>query len=350
MKRTFAITSLAAVTLAAGAVCTLIPSTANQAVPLDGVPRAITSEVTTLGTFDAGDVLKITVAATGGRAAYVLRADASRPDAGVVVDGGPVNESFQHRVIADGELRLFVDVAAGVPVTVALERGSADFVRPAGQSIAFVFEDAFLVDGLYDPSTNDEADQELLVSIESQVRDGIIERLGEIFDGTGVTVLGPGDALPADVSIVTYTGQRELATGGEIDGLAVSGCSDIVVFGEVLPRGQNVDPGNRNLTDAAAVYTGSFRGTGDCDAGLVVNSVNNIINALALSGAHEAGHLLGLNHTALDGLMSSAPSFAIQRQLAFQRSQVALGSGDDIEVFTTVVQDPATYFDSIFAP
>jgi hypothetical protein len=116
-----------------------------------------------------------------------------------------------------------------------------------------------------------------------------------------------------------------------------------VLLGEVLPSGQRIDVGNQDPNDSAAVYVGSFRGT------FVLDSVNNIINPLAVTGAHEAGHLLGLNHTALDGLMTRNLSFAFQRQLGFQRSQIVLDAGSGPEVFTNVVQDPHVYFDRIFS-
>ena len=134
-----------------------------------------------------------------------------------------------------------------------------------------------------------------------------------------------------------------------IDCDRVRACPFRVRFGEVLTSGQEVDPGNQNRADTAVVYTGSFRAPAGCpERGFVVDSVNNIINTLSLTCAHEIGHLLGLNHTALEGLMAQRPSLAFQRQLRFQRSQIRDGITDN--VITTVIQDPQIYFENIFSP
>ena len=83
-----------------------------------------------------------------------------------------------------------------------------------------------------------------------------------------------------------------------------------------------------------------------------MDSVNNIINTLSLTGAHEAAHLLGLSHSALEGLMAARPSLAFQRRLLFQRSQLIQFDPltDTFSVATSVVQDPAIYFENIFSP
>jgi hypothetical protein len=323
------------------------PFTNLTPLNFNGLRQRIVSEVSPLGSFAVGTVLSINVDSDKGDGVYILRLDEGRNDAGVIINGGLIGQTFMHRVNQAGPLFLFLDAPADAIAGATLGFGNASYQKPPGQNIVVEFETDFLADGLFDPATNTQADRDFLSSIEPTVQDGVLDRLLEIFAGTGVTIIGPNEARPAEFSLLTISGQRVLGEG--LDGLPVSGCDDIVLFGEVLPRGTKVDPGNQNQTDSAAVYTGSFRGTGTCDPGLVVNSTNNIINALALGGAHEVGHLMGLNHTALDGLMSATPSFAIQRQLSFQRSQIALDQGQGLQVFTSVIQDPAIYFENVFS-
>ena len=273
-----------------------------------------------------------------------------RAGAGVIVDGGPIGRPFQHRVGQDGNLFLFLDVPGEVRATVTVAPGSADFRRPAEQVVVVEFEDDFLVDGLLGPAAGDDADRALLEAIEPTVRKGIIERLAEIFAESGVVIASADEEeSSAERSPLTYSGRRKTGDGTGPDELLVGGCARFVIFGELLPEGRRIDAGNREPADRAVVYVGSFRGTQDCDAGLLINSTNNMINALALSGAHEIGHLVGLGHTALDGIMSAAPSFAIQRPLSFQRSQIVLLAEGQPLIITNVIQDPDAYFRGIFA-
>ena len=286
--------------------------------------------------------------------AYVLEPDGQRDGAGVIVGGGPINEPFLHRVKQDGRLFLYVHPPNDPRGTIALSAGPADYAGPTGQVIAVKFEEDFLVVGLFDGDADDEAARQRLADIEPIVREGIIERLSEVFSGTGVTIVAAGEGQrPADQSLLTYRGRREFVSDQGQDTISVIGCADSVIFGEVLSSGGQIDAGNRDPNDEAIVYVGSFRGTGACDPGLVLNSTNNIINALTITGTHETGHLLGLTHTALAGIMSPTPTVAFQRQLALQRSQIVWDPDADaqqLEVVTNVIQDPDVYFARLFSP
>lgn len=383
--------SIAAIALLAGTTCDsvgLLNSTNRAGDSFENLPllsigtglQTIGSDVSRLGVLNAGDVLRIRVVGRSARIAYILRPE-TNGSKGIIVDGGPVADdatqdvSFLHRVEADGELLLFVDAPAGSTVRAEVDIvDMPDFQRPAGQTIVLEFDEHFLVDGVFDPATDDDEDRQFLTSIEPIVRDGVVARIREIFEGTPVEILGPGqeDEFPAVFSTIRFLGTckflNSLDDSSPIDVIRVEsgigtpvlgsacppdGCPPLVVFGEVTSTSRGVDAGNQDPADDAVVYVGSFRAPAGCtDRGFVMDSVNNIINTLSLTGAHEAAHLLGLSHSALEGIMAARPSLAFQRRLVFQRSQLIQFDPitDTFSVATSVVQDPAIYFAGIFAP
>ena len=352
----------------------LNPFTDTPELAVDGVQRVITTEISRLGFHTAGEVLKITVKSDQATAAYVIVGDTQRvgpggtPLAGIIVDGGPISPTsgtarpFFHRVRRDERLFLFIEGPTNTQASVMLEVGPADFIKPSGQSIAVEFEADFLAAGLADPdSTTLADDRAFLRAVEPTVRNDIVLHLQQIFVDSHVTILGPADARPANCSVLRYSGEAVFPDGQDstafVDAIRTSrdnaSCPQLVVYGEVLPRGTGIDPGNQDPSDAAEVFTGSFRRPPNCmGSTFVTNSLNNIVNTLSLAGAHEAGHLLGLTHSALEGIMAAQPTAAFQRQLIFQRSQIiqvvdqAEGS---FNVVTTIVQDPQLYFDNIFS-
>lgn len=163
----------------------------------------------------------------------------------------------------------------------------------------------------------------------------------DIADGTSRD--RDGDGVPDECEGFRSRSVDDFGVDGEVEVEVevVFGCAGCACPGRGI-----VDAGNYQLDDVAFVYAGSFGPIAGRSAGFPVNSVNNLVNVLAISAAHEAGHLLGLSHTALDGIMTAgSPSLAAQRQLGLTRNQIATD-----RVFTRVIQDPAVYFKHIFAP
>ncbi len=339
-------------------------------VPLDGQPRAVASTITPLGEHDEGDVIRVFAEGDRIESLLLLAADDEIEQAGRIAGGGLANTSLLFRIPERGRYFVFLQFESPNDeepdrATLSVSVETTETVPPRRQSVVIRFEDGYLSQpGLFDPDSGTEDERTFLESISGQVRDEIITRLERIFDGTGVDIVDDRSEIPAPpFSTVTFSPQRVVTTDAP---LAVDAalpidsadgeCQDLVIFGEVLPRGTPPDPGNRILDDDAVVYVGSFQGRGESCRTAAVNSVNNIVLGLAQTAAHEIGHLVGLNHIALIGIMDRSPSRAFQRELTFQRSQILTQSkvdGPDGEpqvlttVLTTIVQDPEFYFNAV---
>ena len=159
---------------------------------------------------------------------------------------------------------------------------------------------------------------------------------------------------------LTFSPQRQLADADDINDAALPPpdpsrpeCQVRVVFGEVLPRGTNVDPGNHVRDDAAVVYVGSFQGRGEACWTSAVSSLNNVVLALTQTAAHEIGHLVGLFHVEQIDIMNRSATLAFLRNLEFARGQIQLDRLRDgqviSEVFPSIVQEPQRYFEAVFA-
>ncbi len=344
------------------------PFTDLEPVPIDGVARAMAADIVPLGDLDAGQVIDVRVDGDTVLFVLILKEDESSSDAGVMVGGGPAGATFSYRISEVGRYFVFArfDPQAGAAArqaTIAVSFGDPTFTPPDRQVVQVVFEDGYLSEpGLFDPESMSSEDQQLLRDISGVVAADIAASLQRIFEGTPIVVLGPGDALPADepVSRLTYSPQRVLAEDQSEADAALPPpdptrpeCQVRVVFGEVLPAGTLQDIGNRIRDDAAVVYTGSFQGRGETCRTTATDSINNMVLALAQTGAHEIGHLVGLLHVEQVDIMNRTATLAFLRELMFQRGQVQVErvAGGEVvtEVLTTVIQDPELYLRANFA-
>jgi len=150
------------------------------------------------------------------------------------------------------------------------------------------------------------------------------------FDGGSITILGEGtievDAFDAAKIDPAYDGQTEAIKAGIVEtvrqnysntGIVVvttddappaAGTFSTIYFGSYSPTkfgvAQGVDQGNRDRCDDGIVFTEQFD-----DPFASQPSVEGIGVAIGNVAAHEAGHLLGLNHvTDVTDLMDTTGS------------------------------------------
>lgn len=336
-------------------------------IELDGLPHVITSTLTPIGAFIVGDVISIHVAGQNIDAVLILKEDDQNVEAGIVASGGQANTTLQYRIVVPGRYFIFVQFdpqlsASQLQATITASLGDPAFTPQTNQSVRIVFANNFLSDpGLYDPTSGDISDQQFFESISGQVQDGIMQRLQTIFANTPITIIAESAPLPpAPFSTVTFFPDRVVADNPTLTDSALPPsdptrpeCQVRVVFGEVLPRGSNLDVGNKIHDDNAAVYVGSFQGRGETCQSAAINSINTIVLGLSQTAAHEIGHLIGFYHVPLTDIMDRSPTQAFQRELIFDRGQLLIDSqttsfGGISEIstilLTTVIQDPAFYF------
>ena len=342
-------------------------------IELDGVARDLTTTVIPLGDLAVGEVLQIDVSGTGIDAVLVLAKDDFTESAGVVVGGGRADAAFQYRIPHSGRFAVFVLfdpqlAEAERTGTIAVGSGDPTFLPRSRQQVLVVFAPNFLTGpGLLDPQSGTTDELSFLQAISGTVREGILARLVSIFAGTPVEILTDGDPLPTEpFSTVTLLPDRVVAEDPLLTDSALPPfdpsrpeCQERVVFGEVLPRGVRLDPGNQVPDDKAVVYVGSFQGRGETCRSAALDSVNTIVLGLAQTTAHEIGHLVGLFHVPLTDLMDRSPTLAFQRELSFQRGQVLIDARTELSdgtaevtslILTSVIQDPAAYFSANFGP
>jgi len=364
---------LCACLLAAAPGCGVLPGASPSPfrnltpIPLDGKTRTLRANVAALGPLDAGIVVRLEVASPRAQAVLLLRADQAEPDEATLVGGGPANTAFDYRVQLSGHYFVFFQFdpttdTSEMRADFTVAPGNAGATLPAVQYVRVLFADDFLTEpGLLDPVDGTADDRALLESFAPLVRDGIVDRLRTIFSGTPVVILGPDDAAPpGPIAELTYLPDRVEADDQSIVDAALPApdptrpqCQTRVVFGEVLPAGQLLDPGNRTLDDQAAVFVGSFQGRGEECWTSAVSSVGSMILTLAQTGAHEIGHLVGLYHVEQVDLMNRSATLAFLRELDFARGQIQLervfGGVVIGEVYPAIIQDPEVYFSAVFA-
>lgn len=337
-----------------------------SALPLDGRARDVSTDIVPLGALEEGDVIRVEVRGGAVTAVLILIEDESTGASGLMVGGGRGNEAFQYRIPRTAHYFAFIQIDPAATArqrraTIAVEPGDPAFAPPAGQHILVTFDEGFLSDpGLFDPESQTPEDQAFLASIADQVREGIIQRLQTIFAGTPLVLsFDPGSPPDPPHSTLRFSPERVPATDATLTDSALPPsdptrpeCAQRVVFGEILPQGALLDPGNSRPDDSAIVYVGSFQGRGATCQSAAINSVNNIVLGLAQTAAHEIGHLVGLYHVPLTDIMDRSPTQAFQRELSFEPGQILIDSVTSGEitstVLTTVKQNPELYFSSIF--
>ncbi len=343
------------------------PFTDLAPIALDGQEYELRTDLAPLGELTAGQVIRLKVSGPAVKAALILTTDTELEDAGRLVGGGLPDRTFQYRVQVSGPYYVYIQFdpraeTRELRATITAEPGDPTYQPPNTQIVRIVFKEGFLTEpGLYDPDSMTDDEKQLLVDLSDQVATGIVDRLRTIFADTPIEIVAEWDPLPdAPYSTLYYDPQRVLADEQDIHDVALPPadptrpeCQVRVIFGEVLPRGLMQDPGNRVLDDEAAVYVGSYQGRGESCRTRVTDSVNNMVLALAQTGAHEIGHLVGLMHTEQVTLMHRSATLAFMRELAFDRGQVQIETGQSTDVFTEVltpiIQDPAFYWQTNFS-
>lgn len=354
--------------------CTIAPPAAPDDSLFADAPaltvggNAVTvANVAALGGVDVAAILEVNVRSNTGQHALVLQPEDETASTAIIVGGGPIGEPFNFVAPAASEYLIFIvhDPASNpdvqsAEIEVALATSQID-QRAERQLIYVEFEAGYLTEpGLLDPVDSTNEDRAFLESISTVVEQEVVTALQSTFAGTPIEITSdlPGESR-APYSTLRFSPERVLADQNDINDAALPPpdptrpeCQVRVIFGEVLPRGTNVDPGNQDPGDEAVVYVGSFQGRGQTCWTSAVGSLSSVVQTLSQTGAHEIGHLVGLLHVEQIDLMNRSATLAFLRDLEFARGQIQIDRtiGDDIaaEVFPQIVQNPQLYFDAIF--
>lgn len=333
---------------------------------MDGSSQKLNGNLAAIGAFEVSESFRLRVSGENVQYFFLLLGDEEDNVAGLVAGGGHPESIVDYSVNISGDYFLFIQydpksAADARTAMVELDEQPAPAPSPPRQLVQLVFTDGFLHSpGLWDPVDGTNEDLAFLEAISDIVRNEVAQKLQDIFAGTPIEILHDTDSTSDEpVSRITFSPERVLADQSTINDSALPPpdpsrpeCQIRVVFGEVLPSGTTLDPGNQIHDDEAVVYVGSFQGRGESCWTSTVGSINSVVLTLAQTAAHEIGHLVGLHHVEQIDLMNRSATLAFLRDLEFARGQLQLDRLRDgqivSDVFTAVVIDPDVYFQAVF--
>lgn len=317
----------------------LITYEADDTVTLTGTVQGSEVDVYDLGPFSAGDRVIVTVNATVGSALDPTIAlfdgdeDVFAVNDDVDFDAGNFNSSVDDFIVEPTDhlylaiTRFFQSSQGGDYEALVEVVRDGTVPTPPVQTLLLNFAGGPLTitgDGSYNLDPFDAADiDDAYDGRTDDIKDIIVDTVRENFAGTGVIVVS-SDENPMLVD-GTFSTVHFGAFSGDKFGIA-----------------DNVDQGNRDRCDDAIVFTDQFD-----DPFANQPTVSGVGVAIGNVAAHEAGHLLGLNHVAditalMDNTGSASTLLADQdfKTAPLSPSIFPFGNQNDSKILNRVVPEP----------